>query len=108
VGIQWEGHQPRNIEELGDRTWDIVITVCDHARESCPLILGQPVLVHWGMEDPARVEGDDVTKRRAFREALQLISRRIDQMLALSVDKLDRQALQQQLRAIGEGETSSR
>jgi arsenate reductase len=53
------------------------------------------------MEDPASVEGDDETKRRAFREALQLISRRIDLMLALPAEKPERSALQERLRAIG-------
>ncbi|HEX6434883.1 MAG TPA: arsenate reductase ArsC [Gemmatimonadales bacterium] len=101
AGIDWEGRRPRGIDELGSNSWDIVITVCDRAKEACPIFPGQPTLAHWGMEDPAAVEGDDNTKRRAFREALQLISRRIDLMLALPVEKLERLALQERLRAIG-------
>jgi arsenate reductase (thioredoxin) len=100
-GIDWQGRRPRGIDDLVTRNWDIVITVCDNAREACPIFPGQPALAHWGMEDPAAVEGDEETKRRAFREALQLISRRIDLMLALPAEKLERLALQERLRAIG-------
>lgn len=101
AGIDWQGRRPRGIDDLGSSSWDIVITVCDRAKEACPIFPGQPALAHWGMEDPAAVEGEDETKRRAFREALQLISRRIDLMLALPVEKLERLALQERLRAIG-------
>ena len=101
AGIEWQGRRPRSIDDLTSRHWDIVITVCDRAREACPIFPGQPALAHWGMEDPAAVEGDDEIKRRAVREALQLISRRIDLMLALPVEKLERLALQERLRAIG-------
>jgi arsenate reductase len=101
AGINWKGRSPRGIDDLDSRTWDIVITVCDNAKEACPIFPGQPVLAHWGMEDPAAVEGDDAAKRRAFRQALQLISRRIDLMLALPVEKLQRLALQERLRGIG-------
>jgi arsenate reductase len=107
AGIDWQGRRPRGIDDLGSRNWDIVITVCDNAREACPIFPGQPSLAHWGMADPAAVVGDDETKRRAFREALQLISRRIDLMLALPVEKLERLALQERLRAIGAEQSSS-
>jgi len=106
AGIDWKGRRPRGVDDLGSRSWDIVITVCDRAKEACPIFPGQPALAHWGMEDPASVEGDDDTKRRAFREALQLISRRVDLMLALPVEKLERLALRERLRAIGAEESS--
>ena len=101
VGIDWRGRQPRAVDDLTPGNWEIVITVCDRAREACPIFPGQPALAHWGMEDPASVEGDEETKRRAFREAVQLISHRIDLMLALPTEKLDRLALQAHLRTIG-------
>jgi arsenate reductase (thioredoxin) len=106
AGIQWAGRPPRGINDVVDRPWDIVITVCDHAREACPFLPGQPVLAHWGMEDPALVKGSDETRRRAFRDALQLISRRIDLMLSLPAEKLEGSALQERLRAIGMEESS--
>ena len=63
---------------------------------------GQPVLSHWGMPDPAAVEGDEAAKRAAFVDALTLIGRRIDLLLALPIDKLDRLVLEAKVRAIGE------
>jgi arsenate reductase (thioredoxin) len=101
AGIDWRGREPRGIDGLEKEPWDIVITVCDRAREACPYFPGQPVLAHWGMEDPAAIEGDNETKRRAFRDAFQLISRRVDLMLALPAEKLERSALQERIRAIG-------
>jgi arsenate reductase (thioredoxin) len=101
-GIDWQGHQPRGLDGLDRERWDFVITVCDKARESCPIFPGQPILAHWGMPDPAAVEGDDEAKRAAFRDALTLISRRIDLLLALPVEKLERLALEARVQAIGE------
>jgi arsenate reductase len=101
-GIEWQGHPPRGLEGLGREAWDFVITVCDKAREGCPVFPGQPILSHWGMPDPAAVEGDDSAKRAAFLDALTLISRRIDLLLALPVEKLERLALEARLQAIGE------
>jgi len=107
AGIDWRGRQPRGMDDLRDKVWDIVITVCDRAKEACPIFPGQPVLAHWAMEDPAAVTGDEDTKRRAFQEALHLISRRIDLMLALPMEKLERPVLQERLRAIGREEERS-
>jgi len=100
-GIEWQGHLPRGLDGLDREQWDFVITVCDRAREACPVFLGQPILCHWGMPDPAAVEGDEGEKRRAFRDAFTLISRRIDLLLALPLEKLERLALEARLRAIG-------
>jgi arsenate reductase len=100
-GIAWEGHPPRGLAGLDREGWDFVITVCDRAKEACPVFPGQPVLAHWGMPDPAAVEGDEVTRRAAFVDALTLINRRIDLMLALPIEKLDRLVLEAKVRAIG-------
>jgi arsenate reductase len=81
---------------------DIVITVCDNAAgELCPVWPGQPVTAHWGVPDPVAADGSGEDRRRAFQSAWMMLRRRIDQLLALPLDKLDRVALQQQLRAIG-------
>ena len=101
-GIEWDGHQPRGLDGLDQMPWDFVITVCDNARESCPLFPGQPILAHWGMPDPAAMEGDDLSKRAAFLDALTLINRRIDLLLALPVEKLERLALEARVQAIGQ------
>ncbi|HEU5319868.1 MAG TPA: arsenate reductase ArsC [Methylomirabilota bacterium] len=100
-GLAWGGRPPRAIDAVADEPWDMVITVCDRAKESCPILPGQPVVAHWGMADPAEVQGDEATVRRAFEETLALLGRRIDLLVALPVDQLDRVALQQRISAIG-------
>jgi arsenate reductase (thioredoxin) len=101
-GYEWQGHPPRGLDGVLDQQWDFVITVCDRARESCPFFHGQPMIAHWGMPDPAEVEGTDQEKRRAFNEAFLLINRRIDLLLALPMPKLERLALEHRVRAIGD------
>jgi protein-tyrosine-phosphatase len=100
-GILWQGHPPRGINGLERQPWDFVITVCDRAKEACPIFPGQPVLAHWGMQDPVEVEGGDEKKRAAFRDALLLIGRRIDLLLELPLEKLDGLAREARIRAIG-------
>jgi arsenate reductase len=100
-GLAWGGRPPRGIDEVAGEPWDIVITVCDRAKESCPILPGQPLVAHWGMPDPAEVQGDEVAVRRAFEETLALLGRRIDLLLALPVDRLDPLVLQQRISAIG-------
>ena len=88
-----------------NRDWDFGITVCDRARESCPIFPGQPVIAHWGMPDPATVEGPESEKRRAFDDTLLIISRRLDLFLALPIEKLSKLALEHRVQAIGRMET---
>lgn len=102
AGIEWSGHQPRGLDGLEQRHWDAIITVCDNARESCPIFPSQPIMVHWGMPDPAAVTESDEARRRAFREALIVLDRRIDLMLALPLEVLQPAALEAHLKEIGE------
>ena len=101
--VPWRGRPPRGTDGLEREPWDLVITVCDRAKESCPIFPGQPMLAHWGMPDPAEVDGDEVTKRAAFRDAFLLLSRRIDLLLALPLEQLERTALEPRVRAVGDG-----
>ena len=81
---------------------DFVITVCDDAAaETCPLWPGHPAQAHWGVPDPAAVEGDDETKRRAYLAAMTTLRRRVELLLALPLDELDRVSAQAHLRGIG-------
>ena len=99
-GIEWKGHPPQSVDALENESWDFVITVCDRAKESCPIFPGQPVLAHWGMEDPADAVGEEAAKK-AFREAYVILARRIDLLLALPFEKLEWLALQARMRVIG-------
>jgi arsenate reductase (thioredoxin) len=100
AGIPWRGHPPRGLDTVEREAWDIVITVCDHAREACPVFPGHPAVTHWGMADPAAVEGDPERKRRAFRDALQVINQRLDLLVAFPAGPLDRGVLADRLRDI--------
>lgn len=81
---------------------DFIVTVCDSAAgEACPYWPGSPVTAHWGFPDPAKVEGDDETRRAAFARTAQAIAQRLRLLLSLPVDKLDRLSLQNELRALG-------
>jgi arsenate reductase len=81
---------------------DFVFTVCDNAaNEACPVWIGHPMTAHWGVEDPAAVEGTDEEKRVAFRKAAVALRRRIELLLSLPLEKLDRLALQGKLSSIG-------
>lgn len=81
---------------------DFVFTVCDKtAGEMCPVWPGQPMTVHWGVHDPAEVEGTDEQKRNAFFQAYNQLQRRISLFVSLPFEKLDRIKLQAAVREIG-------
>jgi len=84
---------------------DFVFTVCDQAAgEVCPVWPGNPVTAHWGIPDPAAVEGTEEGRRQAFREAYQRLEARIKLFVALPIDKLDRLALKRHADQIGRSE----
>ena len=88
---------------------DFVFTVCDNAAgEVCPIWPGQPISAHWGVKDPAAMEGSDDEKRKAFLRAFTELTARINLLLALPVEKLDRITLQSRLREIGKTEEQHR
>ena len=81
---------------------DFVFTVCDQAAgETCPLWPGQPMTAHWGVPDPAAVEGDKLTRMAAFVTAFRQLERRISIFVNLPFDSLDSLRLQEKLDAIG-------
>ncbi|WP_428929117.1 helix-turn-helix domain-containing protein [Marinibacterium sp. SX1] len=87
---------------------DFVFTVCDQAaNEECPAWEGQPISGHWGMPDPVKAEGTDAQKALAFQQAYGALSRRIQAFTALSIDNLDRVALQGAVDEIGRSETGA-
>ncbi len=86
---------------------DFVITVCDNAaKEVCPLWPGQPISAHWGVPDPAAVEGSAAYKERAFRDAFFMLERRISLFLCLPLASLDNLALKKELDNIGQTSTA--
>ena len=86
----------------GAEPLDFVFTVCDNAaKEVCPYWPGQPMTAHWGVPDPAAVEGTETEKWVAFREAFRLLDNRIKIFTSLPLASLDRIKLQERLDAIG-------
>src|SRR3546814_12676936 len=77
--------------------FDVIFTVCDNAAgETCPVWIGHPMTAHWGIEDPAAVEGDD--QREAFMQALRYLQNRISLFLALPLASLDEMAMRRKLK----------
>jgi arsenate reductase (thioredoxin) len=99
------GLRSKNWDEFaapGAPQMDFVFTVCDQAaQEACPYWPGQPMTAHWGLPDPAAVEGSDEAKRKAFRDTLMALRRRIEVFTSLPLDKLDKIAIQKHLKEIG-------
>jgi arsenate reductase (thioredoxin) len=106
-----QGFRSKSWEEFavpGTPVMDFVFTVCDNAAgEVCPVWLGQPMTAHWGIEDPAAVEGSDVEKLRAFNTAFRYMKTRISLFTALPIRSLDAMALTSKLREIGQAEGST-
>lgn len=88
-------------EEYKGIEFDFVITVCDNARESCPIWPGQPIIAHWGVPDPALATGSDEEIFRQFNQTAILLQRRIELFCALPLEKLDRLKLERLTQEIG-------
>ena len=105
AGLPTDGLRSKNWDEFaapGAPQMDFVITVCDSAaNETCPVWPGHPVTAHWGLPDPAAVEGDPAVRRKAFRDTLIALRTRIELFAELPIATLDRMALQQHALQIG-------
>ena len=98
--IRWEDRVPKTIDEVAGRPWDLLITVCDHANESCPLFPGTPPRVHWGLPDPAGVQGMEAEIAAAFEETYHELDRRVESLLMLPLESLDRETLIRNAQAV--------
>ena len=94
--------------QAGAPQMDFVFTVCDSAAgEACPVWIGHPMTAHWGVEDPAAVEGSEFEKERAFSQAARFLKNRIMAFLALPHSSIDKLAMETHLRQIGAMEGAS-
>ena len=105
MGFDTEGLRSKNWQEFsgpGAPQMDFIFTVCDNAAgESCPVWPGQPVTAHWGLRDPAAVQGEG--QHEAFLETLRQLRRRIELFFALPLEAIDRMSLTHKLQLIGDG-----
>jgi len=111
--IELLAKQGLEVADLRSKSWDefaapgaphidFVFTVCDNAAgEVCPIWPGKPMTAHWGIEDPAGVEGSDEDKRKAFSKAFAEMNRRISLFASLPLAKLDAMAIKRELDQIG-------
>ena len=107
--LQQYGH---SIEGLRSKSWDefaapgapdidFIFTVCDNAAgETCPIWPGHPATAHWGLPDPAHIEGDEA-RRAAFKKTYEQLARRIQLFMSLPINKLDKLTLKEKLAEIG-------
>ena len=106
LNIETEGLRSKSWDEFaapGSPTMDFIFTVCDQAAgEVCPVWPGHPMTAHWGVPDPAAVQGTEAERMKAFREAARLLDNRIKLFTSLPLEKLDRLTLAKTLREIGE------
>jgi len=87
--IDAQGARSKCWDEFKDVSFEIVITVCDNAKEACPIFPGRALMAHFSSPDPAAVEGSDEQKRAAFVQVAHQISRRMEALCALSEEELD-------------------
>lgn len=104
VGTEWDDRRPKGLESVSEQGWDLVITVCEKAHESCPRLPGRPVTAHWSVPDPEEAEGERPVREAAFWDAFTILTRRIDLLCALPDRKLRGLALKAAMREMGESE----
>jgi arsenate reductase len=103
-GFSAEGLRSKSWDEFaapGAPDFDFVFTVCDNAAgEVCPVWYGSPMTAHWGIPDPAHIEGDEA-RRAAFNKAADQLTRRIQLFMSLPIEKLDKLTLKEKMNEIG-------
>ena len=77
IGIDISGHRSKSVDEFAGQSFDYVVTVCDNARDNCPVFPGGTERLHWSFEDPAAVEGSETERLSAFRRIRDQIHERV-------------------------------
>ena len=77
IGIDISSHRSKSVDDFTGEQFDYVITVCDNAREHCPIFPGQATLIHWSFDDPAAAEGDETARLKVFRRVRDEIKERL-------------------------------
>ena len=101
-GIDASDARSKSWEEFQGVNFDLVITVCDNARESCPVWPGHPIVAHWGIPDPALATGSDEQIFQQFSETAKELQRRIELFSAIPFEDIDRREISRRTEVIGE------
>jgi protein-tyrosine-phosphatase len=99
--IDVSGARSKSLTEFRDVQFDFVVTLCDKAKENCPVWPGQPIIAHWGLPDPAAVEGTELEKSNAFLEVARQVRRRLELFCSLPMDTMERIRLEHAVQEIG-------
>lgn len=101
-GLPTEGYSSKSMDAFHDQSIDILISVCDSAgKEPCPTFLGPAIRAHWGVEDPGHVEGTPEEIRAAFEKTFNILKRRVQAMVDLPVETMNKAAISKELQRIG-------
>jgi arsenate reductase len=82
IGMDISGHRSKSVDEFTGQEFDYVITVCDNAKEQCPVFPGKTARIHWSFEDPAAAEGDEASRLAVFRRVRDEIRARLREFIA--------------------------
>ena len=82
IGIDIRAHRSKHVDEFRGQRFDVVITVCDHAKESCPIFPGTPERIHWSLPDPAAAQGSESDRLEQFRQVREALRRSLTAFLA--------------------------
>ncbi|HET7189637.1 MAG TPA: arsenate reductase ArsC [Gemmatimonadaceae bacterium] len=100
-GLAWDGRSPKSVDDVAGQRFDLVITVCDNARDACPFFPGAHAQVHWGLPDPADAT-DPVEARARFAETYDALLPRVRALLALPLESLEPAELRRHAQAVHE------
>jgi arsenate reductase (thioredoxin) len=100
-GIDASDARSKSWQEFENVKFDFVITLCDKARETCPVWPGQPIIAHWGVEDPAAFAGSPEERERFFYNVARILHRRVQLLTSLPLEKLSRLKIEKLTRDIG-------
>lgn len=100
LGIDWSGKSPRGLDGLEREPWDLVITVCDSARQACPVFTGARAVAHWDLPDPMDALGTEAEVRQAFQRSRDTIAALIEGLMAMPVEALPPRELVRQVNAL--------
>lgn len=101
IKLDIKDKKPESMEKYIEDDFDFVITLCDKMKEACPSFPGNPIVAHWGMQDPVDANGSEEDTMKMFAKTRNEIARRIELFISIPIDKLERLIIEKQVKEIG-------